>query len=351
MKEAAKHVILLAASLASLILGLLNPGVTYPLVLAALGLLVTSTPKFNYLYPQSHSCYEYIYRRYIARVLAVVYTVIVFLVQQNLTALALLIFVTVYSAASFLIGTDALVTSFLALIGFGGINLLLSKPPSPFSPLEEIIAYASIFAMFVLAPLFMAIYYTASKYYEKLYEYGRAPTPQLPLNLGISATGAIFLAGIFLAGVSASMIKDPLFMIPATFGGLGAAAFTCDVLRKLRGEAWSYTNYSDYFVEDAARTLKEKLEKTNWRYEVKKVWRRRGVSVTIYSPFKAKITVREWVHRGYLTVSSIRVPVKTGSGTIIEVSPGPPKAPRPLKKFMYSYLSALGLDREAAEWT
>jgi len=97
--------------------------------------------------------------------------------------------------------------------------------------------------------------------------------------------------------------------------------------------------------------LEEKLGETNWRYEVKKVWRRRGVNVSIYSPFKAKITVREWVHRGYLTVSSIKVPVKTGSGTIIEVSSGPPKAPRPLKKFMYSYLSALRLDREAAKWT
>jgi len=137
MREAVKHVILLAASLVSLIFGLVNPGITYPLMLVALGLLVMSTPKFNYLYPQSYSYYEYIYRRYIARVLAVVYAVIVFLVQQDLAALALLIVVTVYSVASFLIGVDALVTSFLALLGFGGINLLLSKPPSPLSPLEE----------------------------------------------------------------------------------------------------------------------------------------------------------------------------------------------------------------------
>lgn len=312
MRGAVKHVILLAASLVSLIFGLLNPGITYPLVLVALGLLVMSTLKFNYLYPQSYSYYEYIYRRYIARVLAVVYAVIVFLVQQDLAALALLIFVTAYSAASFLIGVDALVTSFLALLGFGSVALLLSRPSSPFLPLKEAIACASIFAMFVLAPWFMAIYYTASKYYEMLYEYGRAPAPQLPLSLGVSAAGAMLLAGAFLAGMLASIVEDPPFMVPAAFGGVGAAALTYDVLRKLRGEAWSYINYSDDFVEDAARVLVEKLGETNWKYEVKKVWRRRGVSVTVYSPFKAKITVREWVHRGFLTVSSIRVPVKTG---------------------------------------
>ncbi|RLE95826.1 MAG: hypothetical protein DRJ55_01080 [Thermoprotei archaeon] len=99
---------------------------------------------------------------------------------------------------------------------------------------------------------------------------------------------------------------------------MGAAALTYDVLRKLRGEAWSYTNYSDDFVEDAARVLVEKLGGTNWRYEVKKVWRRRGVSVTIYSPFKAKITVREWVRRGYLTVSSIRVLLKQAQALLLK---------------------------------
>ncbi|RLE90049.1 MAG: hypothetical protein DRJ55_01075 [Thermoprotei archaeon] len=224
MREAVKHVILLAASLVSLIFGLVNPGITYPLVLVALGLLVMSTPKFNYLYPQSYSYYEHIFRKYILRVLAVVYAVTVFLVQQDFAASALLIFVSVYPAASFLIGADALVTSFLALLGFGGINLLLSKPPSPLSPLEEAIAYASVFAMFVLAPWFMAIYYTASKYYEKLYEYGRAPAPRLPLSLGVSAAGAMFLASAFLAGVFVSMIKDPSFHDSGGFrrGGRGS---------------------------------------------------------------------------------------------------------------------------------
>lgn len=84
----------------------------------------------------------------------------------------------------------------------------------------------------------MAIYYTASKYCEKLYEYGRAPAPRLPLSLGVSAAGAMFLAGAFLARMLASIVEDPLFMIPSAFGGIGTAALTYDVLGTIRGEAW-----------------------------------------------------------------------------------------------------------------
>ncbi len=349
MREEIRHALLLAVSLVLLVIALTHAGVLVPALIASLITLTLSRPHFGYPYPPSYAKYDYIYRRYIVRALAVAYVLVALALYPSWVTLALALFVTTYAALSFYVGEHAAVTAFLLLVAAGGLALLAGFLSRPVTPLE-LMAAAFLAVLTVVAPLFFAAYYPVSKYYEMLYELGKLDRVKLPLSLGTSLTITILLVGFTIAGVAASIYLFPLYIIPTAIVGAGAAYAVWNSIRELRGELWSYLNYTEDLVSEVSDRLLSALAKTGWDYEVKPVLFRKGVRVRIKRPFKAEIVVREWVHRAYIPFRELRVPVKTGSGTIITVSPAPSKAPEELRRFMVSFLEELRLEKEASQW-
>ena len=350
MREAAKHVLLLAASLGLLTLAILSPSKLVPALLASLIALAMSPPNFSYPYPQSYAKYDYVYRRYVVRVLAVAYVLLALAAYPSFATECIAFFVSTYSILSFYVGEHAFVTAFLLLIAAIASPVLLAPPPPTASPELSAVFKAFIALSMVAAPGFLGIYYAISKYYSKLYEHGKIDEVKFPLRLGVRVALSLLLTGFSIVGVAATIYLTPLLAIPTFAVLVGAVGAIMSAVEELTGRLWSYLNYSEDFVNEAAEVLLDNLAKTGWEYEVKRVFLRRGVKVIIKKPFKAKIVVREWVHRAYLTFGELRTSVRVGTGTIITVSPGPERAPRELRELMVKVLEQLRLENEAAQW-
>lgn len=166
--------------------------------------------------------------------------------------------------------------------------------------------------------------------------------------------GKYLAATLFFTGVAAAMAEAVVYVSPfyapmlALMAVAAVASLRATVLAA-RGSLWSYSSYTG-FDEALVDKLLEMLGKTGWRYAVKGVWGRRGVKVAVEEPFRASIVVREWRHRYYMYHVAPGASFSVEPGVIVEVRPGPEKAPPPLREFIASYLEEAGLPDAAYEW-
>ncbi len=116
------------------------------------------------------------------------------------------------------------------------------------------------------------------------------------------------------------------------------------LIKRLRGEYWSTAIYYGDYMEEAKDKVIELLNSINAKYTVKYKKHPPQYEINVTQPFKAKITVRKWIHRAVIRTPDFAIPTKVGEpGLVIEVHPGPKKAPQQLKEIMVKLLEYLNL--------
>lgn len=124
-----------------------------------------------------------------------------------------------------------------------------------------------------------------------------------------------------------------------------AVALSYELYLQLSRKTWQATVYEEDLTSEIAEELKKTLDEVGVEYRVLRSPFRTEVKFTVLSPFKATIAVRKWRHVDY-KVRGVAVP----SGTVIEVSPHPRRAPSILKKVMWRVLFNVGLVEQAYDW-
>ncbi|WFO75194.1 hypothetical protein J4526_09010 [Desulfurococcaceae archaeon MEX13E-LK6-19] len=164
----------------------------------------------------------------------------------------------------------------------------------------------------------------------------------------MSVTGIITVA-LLLLGLGV-LVLFPVLPFPANYivslgwGSVITIASLYSLVKRLRGEYWSTAIYYGDYMEEAKDKTIELLNSINAEYTVKYKKHPPRYEIKVTSPFKARIIVRKWIHRTVIRTPDFAIPTKVGEpGLVIEVHPGPKKAPQQLKETMTKLLEYLNL--------
>ncbi len=169
-----------------------------------------------------------------------------------------------------------------------------------------------------------------------------------PVTMPISV--AILILGIALL-ISYPIMPQLLYLIVCLpWGSIFIVATVYSITAYLRGSSWSTAIYHGDLVVEAKDNLVEILERHGVEYDITTPrFTSGGYIFTITRPFRAKITLRRWVHRAIIRMHGHVKKFEAGEpGLVIMVKPGPKKAPELLRKIMIELLESIGIS--SIEW-
>jgi len=160
---------------------------------------------------------------------------------------------------------------------------------------------------------------------------------------------ALAICVVALIAGLAVLLKS-LSKIVEVAGGLAwaivfAAALSYGLYLQLSRKTWQATVYEEDLTSEIAQELKKTLDEVGVKYRVSRSPFKTEVKFSVLSPFKATITVRKWRHVGYKVRG-----VAVRSGTVIEVSSHPCRAPNTFRKIMWRVFFNTGLIEQAYDW-